>query len=128
MEIDFRGTSTNIGTRTQEEPSRQPQPKFQFDFDIKVNFWSNNFISKVVLLHTILHLQVCLFNVDVFSFLPFFFHLRFLFKFLTFKVVAGVCSYFKFSKVCSLLKITLHHKSNWFIDNNIWWSLISPTK
>jgi hypothetical protein len=36
MEIDSCGASTNIGIRTQEEPSRQPQPKLQFDFDTKV--------------------------------------------------------------------------------------------
>jgi hypothetical protein len=66
MEIDFCGTSTNVGTRTQEEPSTQPQPKFQFDFDIKVNFLSNNSFSKVVLLHTIL-LSKCVYSMWMFS-------------------------------------------------------------
>jgi hypothetical protein len=63
-----------------------------------------------------------------FSLLPFFYHLSFVCKFLTSKVVTHVCSYFKSDKVSSLSKIALFQKSIWFTSSCIWWFKKSPTE
>jgi hypothetical protein len=85
------------------------------------------FIARIVFVYKVLSPQMCLFNVCFFMVI-FFYHASFVFKFLTSKVVEGVYSCFKSSRVCSLPKTALFWKSIWFIANSNWWFLKSPTK
>jgi hypothetical protein len=85
------------------------------------------FIARIVFLYKVLCPQMCLFNMCFFIVI-FFYYPSFVFKFLTSKVVEGVYSYFKSSRVCSLPKTALFWKSIWFIANSNWWFLKLPTK